>query len=427
MQNKDLYFDQQHIWHPYSAVGAGQPLFHVDSAEGCTLRLKDGRELIDGMASWWSVIHGYRHPTMDDALKTQIDRFSHVMFGGLTHDPAIHLAERLLDITHPALDAVFFADSGSVSVEVAMKMAIQYWASQGQAGRQKFLTVRSGYHGDTFGAMSVCDPVTGMHSLFAQTLAQQIFAPRPATPFGQIAPASDLKELKALLESHHKEIAAIILEPIVQGAGGMRFYSSDYLVQLKALADAYDILIIFDEIATGFGRSGKLFAYEHAGFAPDILCLGKALTGGYMTLAATLTSRKVAETIQSGEPGVFMHGPTFMANPLACAAGLASIEILMQSDWQAKVKRISEGLAHGLSPCNSLENVQEVRVLGAIGVVELKEAVDMKVIQPMLVEQGVWVRPFGKLVYVMPPYIISDAQLVQLCHAICHVAEATNR
>lgn len=427
MQNKDLYFDQQHIWHPYSAVGAGQPLFHVDSAEGCTLRLKDGRELIDGMASWWSVIHGYRHPTMDDALKTQIDRFSHVMFGGLTHDPAIHLAEKLLDITHPALDAVFFADSGSVSVEVAMKMAIQYWASQGHAGRQKFLTVRSGYHGDTFGAMSVCDPVTGMHSLFAQTLAQQIFAPRPATPFGQTAPASDLKELKALLESHHKEIAAIILEPIVQGAGGMRFYSSDYLVQLKALADAYDILIIFDEIATGFGRSGKLFAYEHAGFAPDILCLGKALTGGYMTLAATLTSRKVAEIIQSGEPGVFMHGPTFMANPLACAAGLASIEILMQSDWQAKVKRISEGLARGLSPCNSLENVQEVRVLGAIGVVELKEAVDMKVIQPMLVEQGVWVRPFGKLVYVMPPYIISDAQLVQLCHAICHVAEATNR
>lgn len=425
MHDSDLHFDQKHIWHPYSAIGSGQPLFHVDSARGCTLRLKDGRELIDGMASWWSVIHGYRHPDMDAALKAQIDKFSHVMFGGLTHDPAIRLADKLLSITHPSLDAVFFADSGSVAVEVAMKMAIQYWASQGHTGRQKFLTVRSGYHGDTFGAMSVCDPVTGMHSLFASTLSQQIFVPKPATPFGEEASEADLEELKALLEARHEEIAAIILEPIVQGAGGMRFYSADYLKQLKNMAKDYGILLIFDEIATGFGRSGKLFAYEHAGFAPDILCLGKALTGGYMTLAATLTSRNVAETIQAGEPGVFMHGPTFMANPLACAAGLASIDLLIRNDWQQQVATIATGLLHGLAPCKTLESVQEVRVLGAIGVVELKEAVDMKVIQPMLVDQGVWVRPFGKLVYVMPPYVISTAQLAQLCAAICHVVEAS--
>ena len=421
MSSSDLSFDQQHIWHPYSAVGAGQPLFHVESAKGCIIRLKDGRELIDGMASWWSVIHGYRHPAMDAALKQQIDQFSHVMFGGLTHDPAIKLAKKLIDITAPSLDAVFFADSGSVSVEVAMKMAIQYWASQGQLERQKFLTVRSGYHGDTFGAMSVCDPVNGMHSLFANTLPQHLFALAPATPFGETAHPEDLSEIKALIENNHEHIAAVILEPIVQGAGGMRFYSADFLKKLKMLTDQYGLLLIFDEIATGFGRTGKLFAYEHAGFAPDILCLGKAITGGYMTLAATMTSRQVAETIQSGEPGVFMHGPTFMANPLACSAGLASIELLLKNDWRHRIATIEQELKSGLDPCQDLPGVKDVRVLGAIGVVELIEAVDMNIIQGMFVDHGVWVRPFGKLVYVMPPYIASSEQLSTLCRAITMV------
>lgn len=416
-----LSFDQEHIWHPYSAIGAGHPIFHVDWANGCTLTLKDGRTLIDGMASWWSVIHGYNHPVMNQALKTQIDKFSHVMFGGLTHDPAIELAKKLVDITAPELDAVFFADSGSVAVEVAMKMAIQYWASQGQLERQKFISLRNGYHGDTFGAMSVCDPINGMHSLFSPTLAQQLFIEAPATQFGEQASEEDLAELRACLESNHQRVAAIILEPIVQGAGGMRFYGADYLVKLKALADEYGVLIIFDEIATGFGRSGKLFAYEHAGFTPDILCLGKALTGGYMTLSATLTQRRIAEVIQSGEPGVFMHGPTFMGNPLACAAGLASLTLLEQNDWQGKVLNIETMLNKNLAPCRQLNGVADVRVLGAIGVVELEQPVDMKTIQPLFVEHGVWVRPFGKLVYVMPPYVMTDVELETLCSAIVKV------
>jgi len=416
-----LSFDQEHIWHPYSAIGAGHPIFHVDSANGCTLTLKDGRTLIDGMASWWSVIHGYNHPEMNKALKTQIDKFSHVMFGGLTHDPAIELAKKLIDITAPELDAVFFADSGSVAVEVAMKMAIQYWASQGQLERQRFISVRNGYHGDTFGAMSVCDPVNGMHSLFAPTLAQQLFVSAPATGFGENATEEDIAELRTCLEDNHQQVAAIILEPIVQGAGGMRFYGADYLVKLKALADEYGVLIIFDEIATGFGRTGKLFAYEHAGFTPDILCLGKALTGGYMTLSATLTQRRIAEVIQSGEPGVFMHGPTFMGNPLACAAGLASLTLLEQNDWQGKVLNIETVLNKNLAPCRQLAGVADVRVLGAIGVVELEQPVDMKTIQPLFVEHGVWVRPFGKLVYVMPPYVMTDVELETLCSAIVKV------
>jgi len=419
-----LEFDHAHLWHPYSAIGAGLPVFHVESAQGCKIRLKDGRELIDGMASWWSVIHGYNHPVMNNALKSQIDQMSHVMFGGLTHDPAIELGKKLVEITDPSLEAVFFADSGSVAVEVAMKMAIQYWASQDQPHRQKFLTVRNGYHGDTFGAMSVCDPVNGMHSLFKETLAQQYFVDAPATPFGHDTSPEDMKELEQMLDQNHQHIAAVIIEPIVQGAGGMRIYGADYLRKLKQLTREYGVLLIFDEIATGFGRTGELFAYEHAGFAPDILCLGKALTGGYMTLSATLTTMAIATTIQLGEPGVFMHGPTFMANPLACRAGITSIELLLSQSWQSSVKRIETQLSHALAPCTRLSQVSDVRVLGAIGVVELIEAVDMKRVQPMFVEEGVWVRPFGKLVYVMPPYVMTAEELERLCSGIKNVIQA---
>lgn len=419
-----LDFDQAHIWHPYSAIGSGLPVFHVDRAEGCEIILKDGRKLIDGMASWWSVIHGYRHPEMDAALKQQIDRMSHVMFGGLTHDPAIELAEQLVQATAPELDAVFFADSGSVAVEVSMKMAIQYWASQGCTKKQRFLTVRSGYHGDTFGAMSVCDPVTGMHSLFSDTLTQQFFAPAPPAGYERSITEDDLADMRQQLEQHHEQIAAIIIEPIVQGAGGMRFYSPEYLRKLRQLADEFSVLLIFDEIATGFGRSGKLFAYEHAGIVPDILCLGKALTGGYMTLAATITQRKIAETIQSGEPGVFMHGPTFMANPLACSAGLASLKLLATGVWKAQVAQIESTLRSKLAACSELEGVADVRALGAIGVVELKQPVNMKTIQARFVEHDVWVRPFGKLVYVMPPYVMPAEQLKTLCRAIFQVLKS---
>ncbi len=416
-----LDFDRKHIWHPYSSVGKGAPVFHVDSAEGCSLTLKSGETLIDGMASWWSVIHGYRHPQMNQAISEQLDKMSHVMFGGLTHDPAIQLAEKLIAITAEELDVVFFSDSGSVAVEVAMKMAVQYWASAGKAQKQSFLTVKNGYHGDTFGAMSVCDPVNGMHTLFSKCLNQQVFAPAPATPFGQPCDDKDIAELKALLETHHADLAAVIIEPVVQGAGGMRFYSADYLRKLKQLCDAYGVLLVFDEIATGFGRTGKLFAYEHAGICPDILCLGKALTGGYMTLAATLATRHISDTINSGEPGLFMHGPTFMANPLACAAANASIELLLASPWESRVQHIAESLEQGLAPCRALDSVKEVRVLGAIGVVERHKAVDISEVQGMFVHQGVWVRPFGNLVYVMPPFVISEAQLAKLTRSIVNV------
>lgn len=415
--------DQQHIWHPYSAIGSGHSIFHIESAKGCVLKLKDGRELIDGTASWWSAIHGYNNPEMNAALTTQLSKMSHVMFGGLTHDPAIELAAKLIDITPPPLETVFFADSGSVSVEVAMKMAIQFWASKQQPNKQRFISARNGYHGDTFGAMSVCDPVTGMHSLFSDTLAKQYFIPAPSTPFGEVCEESELSELRSTLEQNHQNIAAIIIEPIVQGAGGMRFYAANYLEQLRLIADEFGVLLIFDEIATGFGRTGKLFACEHAGITPDIMCVGKAITGGYMTLAATLTTRTISETISSGDPGVFMHGPTFMANPLACTAALTSTKLLLDSPWQTRVQNIELQLKSGLNACKSLNSVKDVRVLGAIGVVELHDAVDMHIIQPLMVEQGVWIRPFGKLIYVMPPYIITDAQLKKLCDAIFFVAD----
>ena len=418
MPNNPLDIDRKHIWHPYSAIGKQQTLFHVDSAEGCTLTLKDGTKLIDGMASWWSVIHGYKHPVLDAALKAQIDKMSHVMFGGLTHDPAINLAKLLIDITPEKLQSVFLADSGSIAVEVAMKMAIQFWSSQGNMHKQSFIALERGYHGDTFAAMSVCDPVNGMHSLFADSIMKQHFVPAPTSKFGDACNADDIEALRNTLEHHHESVAAIILEPVVQGAGGMRFYSADYLRQARLLADEFDVLLIFDEIATGFGRTGKLFACEHAQVTPDILCLGKALTGGYMTLAATLTTEKVSQVISQGNPGVFMHGPTFMGNPLACSVALASTQLLLDSPWQASVSRIETQLKHNLAVCTTLETVADIRVLGAIGVVELEEPVNMAVIQQSFVDQGVWVRPFGKLVYVMPPFVMTNSELDTLCNAI---------
>ncbi len=415
--------DRQHIWHPYSAIGADTPVYPVVSASGVRLRLRDGRELIDGMASWWCAIHGYNHPVLNAALHHQTAAVAHVMFGGLTHEPAARLARLLINITPTPLGSVFFTDSGSVAVEAAMKMALQYWQARGQSEKRRFLAPCCGYHGDTLHAMSVCDPVTGMHHLFADVVPSQMFVAAPEPRFGEPCTAAHLAELEQVLATQAEQLAAIILEPIVQGAGGMRFYAADYLAAVRALCDQYGVLLIADEIATGFGRTGRLFACEHAAIAPDIMCVGKALTGGYMTLAAVLTTVAVSTTIAAGEPGVFMHGPTFTANPLACAVAAASIELLLASDWQAAIRRIATGLERGLAPCADLPGVAEVRVLGAIGVVELDEPVDMVVMQPQFVAQGVWVRPFGRLVYVMPPFVITDADLATLCAAIVVVIQ----
>ena len=410
-----IALDQQHVWHPYASMDNPPPAYPVVSADGVRLRLADGRELIDGMASWWCAIHGYNHPHINQAMQAQMDDMSHVMFGGITHEPAVRLAQRLAAMSPTGLEKVFFSDSGSVAVEVAIKMALQYWHARGQADKNRMLTVRNGYHGDTFGAMAVCDPVNGMHSIFTSALPQHYFCEAPPLGFDRPLADTDLDELEQQLKDNHQHIAGLILEPIVQGAGGMRFYSPAWLKAAADLCQQYDVLLVADEIATGFGRSGALFACDYADVQPDIMCLGKAITGGTMSFAATLTTSHIATTISRGEASCFMHGPTFMGNPLACAVANASLDLLESNDWQAQVKSLEQGLQKHLSPAAEKDYVKDVRVLGAIGVVQVTQPVNLGRIQKILVDEGVWVRPFGKLVYVMPPYVMSPEDLQQLC------------
>ncbi len=419
-----LAFDSEHVWHPYGALpGALAPL-PVVSAKGVRLKLADGRELIDGMSSWWCAIHGYRHPALDAAVQEQLGRMAHVMFGGLTHEPALRLAERLVEIAPDGLERVFFADSGSVSVEVAIKLCLQFQRAIGHPERQRLLTVRGGYHGDTFGAMAVCDPIGGMHSMFTGVLSEHVFAERPPGGFDTGLDGAWAEHVSDLIARHAHELAAVIVEPLVQGAGGMRFYAPECVVLLRSLCDEHDLLLVFDEIASGFGRTGALFACEHAGVTPDVMCVGKALTGGYMTLAAMLCTPAVASAVSSGEGGGLMHGPTFMANPLACAVALASLGLLADGGWRAQVTALEHGLRAGLEPARELPGVADVRVLGAIGVVQLEHGVDISAATATAVDRGVWLRPFRDLIYTMPAYVMDDDDLAKVTAAVVDAARA---
>ena len=425
MTPDDIAFDLRHIWHPYTSMSNPLPAYPIVSAKGVELTLANGKQLIDGMSSWWAAIHGYNHPELNTAVTEQLAAMSHVMFGGITHPPAVALCRKLLAITPAPLECIFLADSGSVAVEVAIKMALQYWQAKGEK-RQRIVALKRGYHGDTFGAMSVCDPDNSMHSLYKGYLPNHLFVEAPKTGFYQQWNATDIDALRTTLAQHHQHIAAVMLEPIVQGAGGMRIYHPEYLTQARALCDEFNVLLIADEIATGFGRTGKLFACEHAGISPDIMCVGKALTGGYMTLSATLTTRHIADTISQGDAGCFMHGPTYMGNPLACAVANASLSLLEQGHWVNQVAQIEAQLKTELLPLKQAKSVKDVRVLGAIGVVEMVEPVNMAKLQKYFVDEGVWIRPFGQLIYIMPPYIISPEKLTKLTQAIEKAVNLTN-